>query len=350
MTTTAQPRFLIIRLSAIGDCILTMPLACALRDAFPNAWIGWVAEKAGAQLLHHHPALDEVIVVPKGILRSPSKLWDARARLRSLHVDTTLDPQGLLKSGALAWLTGAKQRIGFQSPTGREMSWLLHRTLVKSQQSHVVDRYRELLEPLGVQPGPVRFDVPNSGQAMRSMSAWLYAQQLDHQPLAVLNPGAGWDSKLWPAERYAAVSRYLLEEHSLRTLVAWAGERERGWAKQIVEQSAGAAFLAPNTTLPDLAALLRMSTLFVGSDTGPLHLAAAVGVPCVAIYGPTEPAESGPYGAHHRCVQTYFQQGTCRERRRGNNDAMRAVSVEQVTAACGEILQRQLAPPEPVAA
>jgi heptosyltransferase I len=350
MNSTSQPRFLIIRLSAIGDCILTMPLACALRDAYPSAWIGWVAEKAGAQLLHNHPALDEVIVVPKGILRSPSKLLDVRSRLRALQVDVTLDPQGLLKSAMQAWLTGAKRRIGFRAPIGREMSWILSSELVTSQQPHVVDRYRELLGPLGVEPGPVRFDVPCSGPAMRSMSAWLYAQQLDHQPLAVLNPGAGWDSKVWPAERYAAVSRFLLEEHSLRTIVAWSGERERMWAKQIVAQSAGAASLAPNTSLPDLAALLRMSSLFVGSDTGPLHLAAAVGVPCVGIYGPTEPSESGPYGSQHQCVQTYFQQGTCRERRRGTNAAMQAVTVEQVILACSAILQQQLVHVEPVAA
>jgi heptosyltransferase I len=338
MNDHAQPRFLIIRLSAIGDCILTMPLACALRDAYPNAWIGWVAEKAGASLLYDHPALDEVIVAPKGCLRSPSKLWDMRGKLRALRVDTTLDPQGLLKSAAFAWLTGAKRRIGFRAPVGREMSPWLNNTLVTNRQPHVVDRYRELLSPLGVQPTPVRFDVPDPPQAHRSMSAWLYSQQLDHQPLAILNPGAGWDSKVWPAERYATVSRFLLEEHSLRTIVVWAGERERMWAKNIVAQSAGAAAIAPNTTLPDLAALLRLSTLFVGSDTGPLHLAAAVGIPCVGIYGPTEPAESGPYGDMHRCVQTYFQTGSCRERRRGPDDAMRAVTVEQVTAACADLL------------
>lgn len=338
MTNPKQPRFLITRLSAIGDCILTMPLACSLRDAFPDAWIGWVTEKAGASLLKGHLALDEVIVVPKQFLYKPREVWRIRRQLRKLSVDTALDPQGFIKSSALGWLSGAKRRIGFRAPVGRELSPWLNNTLVTSQAAHVVDRYRELLTPLGVQPTTVRFDIPRCPNSLQSMSAWLYSQQLDHQPLAVLNPGAGWDSKLWPLNRYAEISRFLLEEHSLRTVVVWSGERERYWAKQIVAGARGAATLAPNTTLPDLAALCRLATIFVGSDTGPLHLAAAVGLPCVGIYGPTPPSESGPYGPAHRSVQTYLQGGNCRERRGGLNSAMQAVTVEQVTEACSSIL------------
>jgi lipopolysaccharide heptosyltransferase I len=350
MTNPDQPRFLITRLSAIGDCILTMPLACALRDAFPDAWIGWVTEKGCASLLQEHAALDEVIIVPKQLLYKPKLLVRVRRQLQALDIDTTLDPQGFIKSSVLGWLSGAKRRIGFRAPVGRELSPWFNNTLVTSKEPHVVDRYRELLAPLGVQPGPVRFDVPRSAAALQSISAWLYSQQLDHQPLAVLNPGAGWPSKLWPLDRFATVSRFLLEEHSLRTVVVWCGEQERYWAKQIVAGSGGAAILAPNTTLPDLAALLRLSTVFVGSDTGPLHLAAAVGLPCVGIYGPTPPAESGPYGEGHRSVQTYLQEGTCRERKKAPNLAMQAVTAEQVIQACTSILAPLRTSKESVAA
>ncbi len=350
LKTNSQPRFLITRLSAIGDCILTMPLACALRDAFPQAWIGWLAEKGGASLLQGHSAIDEVIIAPKRVLRSASELWKLRGQLQALRVDTTLDPQGLTKSAVLAWLTGAKRRLGFRAPIGREISPWLNNELVSSRQRHVVDRYRELLAPLDAELSPVRFEVPRSPQAAQSMAAWLQSQHLDQQPLAILNPGAGWDSKVWPAERYAAVSRQLESEHDLRSVIVWAGEQERIWAKQIVAESCGAATLAPNTSLPDLAALLRRATLFVGSDTGPLHLAAAVGTPCVGIYGPTDPAECGPYGSGHRAVQTYLQTGTCRQRRQGPNDAMRAVSIEQVTAACAGVLHQTKPQRQPVAA
>jgi heptosyltransferase I len=349
MTNPTQPRFLITRLSAIGDCILTMPLACALRDAFPDAWIGWITEKGCASLLQEHTALDQVIVVPKQFLYKPRELLRVRRKLQALRIDTTLDPQGFIKSSALGWLSGAKRRIGFRAPVGRELSPWLNNSLVTSQTQHVVDRYRELLSPLGVQPTPVRFDIPRCANALQSMSAWLYSQQLDHQPLAVLNPGAGWNSKLWPLERYSAVAQFLLEEHSLRTLVIWCGEQERYWAKQIVAGARGAATLSPSTSLPDLAALYRLSTIFVGSDTGPLHLAAAVGLPCVGIYGPTPPSQSGPYGPDHRSVQTYLQEGSCRERRNGLNTAMQAVTVEQVNEACSAILTPRRSR-EPVAA
>ena len=340
LKTRPEPRFLISRLSAIGDCILTMPLACALRDAFPKAWIGWLAEKAGASLLQGHPAIDEVIVAPKRVLRRPSELWSLWSQLKSLRIDITLDPQGLLKSAILARLTGAKRRIGFASPVGREGSSWLNNELVTSSCPHVVDRYRELLGPLGVDPTTVRFDVPRPAANMKSIAAWLYSQHLDQKPFAVLNPGAGWDSKIWPAERYAEVSRQLEAEHDLRSVVVWALEKEREAARQIAAKSGGAAVMAPNTSLPDLAALLRRTTIYVGSDSGPLHLAAAVGCPCVGIYGPTDPAECGPYGPCHQTVQTYLQTGTCRERRRGKNEAMQAVSVEQVTTACAAILHQ----------
>lgn len=350
MPAELQPRFLITRLSAIGDCVLTMPLACALRDAFPQAWIGWVAEKGGASLLEGHPALNQVIVAPKGLLTSPQKLVQFRSQLRALRPTITLDPQGLLKSSTLAWLSGAKRRIGFRPPVGRECSHWLNNQLVTCTQRHVVHRYRELLQALDVQPTTVRFDVPQPLQNQRSISAWLYSQNLDDKPIALLNPGAGWDSKLWPAERYAAVARYLEAEQDLHSVVVWANERERAWAKQIVAAANGAATLAPNTSLPDLAALTRRACLFVGSDTGPLHIAAAVGCPCVGIYGPTDPADCGPFGTFHRTVQSFLQTGSSRERRTAENTAMLAVTADQVNAACRDLLRQNSHQPLPVAA
>ncbi|WP_254509319.1 glycosyltransferase family 9 protein [Anatilimnocola floriformis] len=350
MTAESQPRFLITRLSAIGDCVLTMPLACALRDAFPHAWIGWVAEKAGGSLLQGHAAIDQVIIAPKGVLKSPRKLWTLRKELQALRPDITLDPQGLLKSSVLGWLSGAKRRIGFRPPVGRERSHWFNNDLIQSTERHVVGRYRQLLTRLDVDLPPVRFDLPRPVQNQRSIAAWLYSQNLADKPMALINPGAGWDSKLWPADRFAAVARYLESQQDLRTVVVWAGELERVWAKQIVAQSNGAAILAPSTSLPDLAELARHATMFVGSDTGPLHMAAAVGVPCVGIYGPTDPADCGPFGPHHRTVQAFLQTGSSRERREAENIAMRAVTVEQVTAACHEVLRATRRQLQPIAA
>jgi heptosyltransferase-1 len=350
MPAESQPRFLITRLSAIGDCVLTMPLACALRDAFPQAWIGWVAERAGSMLLEGHPAIDQVIVAPKGVLSSPSKLWKLRGQLQSLRPDIAFDPQGLLKSSVLGWLSGAKRRIGFRPPVGREYSHWFNNQLVTCTQRHVVHRYRELLTALDVKPTTVRFDVPKPQQNQRSIAAWLYSQHLEEKPIVLINPGAGWDSKLWPADRYATVARHLEADQDLRSVVVWANERERAWAKQIVAEANGAATLAPNTSLPDLAALARKACLFIGSDTGPLHIAAAVGTPCVGIYGPTDPADCGPFGPAHRTVQSYLQTGSSRERRKAENTAMQAISAEDVYAACRDLLQQNQYRPMPVAA
>ncbi len=156
----------------------------------------------------------------------------------------------------------------------------------------------------------------------------------------MINPGASWDSKLWPAERFATVVRHLGDQHGAPSVVAWAGKRERQWAETIVSASSGHAVVAPNTSLVELAALLRGARIFLSADTGPLHMAAAVGTPSVGLYGPTRPADCGPYGAHCVAIQEYYQGGGRRERRRANNDAMRAITIDRVCQACDRMLAR----------
>lgn len=332
-----SPRILIARLSAIGDCILTLPLACALRDVCPHAYIAWAAENAGAKLLDGHPALDEVIRVPKRVLRSPAGVWNLRGQLRRRQFDITLDPQGLSKSAAIAWLSGAPRRIGFQRPVGREISPWLNTELIHGGQAHVVDRYRQLLSPFATSLPPVRFDLPSDATTREKVATFLAAADFSAGFL-VINPGAGWDSKLWPAERFAEVARQLGLAADLPSLVVWAGEREAAWARQIVAGSGGWARLAPPTTLPELAEVVRQARLFIGSDTGPMHLAAAVGTRCVGLFGTTQPAECGPYGAFHLAIQSYYQGGSCRTRRTAPNLAMQAITIEAVVAGALQVL------------
>jgi ADP-heptose:LPS heptosyltransferase len=155
----------------------------------------------------------------------------------------------------------------------------------------------------------------------------------------VLNPGAGWDSRLWPTDRFAEVAFQLGDKLGLPSVVIWAGPRERGWAEQIVAAAGDHAVLAPRTSLKCLAELLRHACLYVGSDTGPTHLAAAVGTPCVCLCGTTRGEVSGPFGSAHIIVQAYYQAGTSRERRAANNDAMLAIDVDRVWSACRRLLQ-----------
>lgn len=334
-----SPRILICRLSAIGDCILTMPLAVALRRAFPGAFIAWGVQGASAPLIEAHSCVDLTIKISKKELSSPMGLWSLRKRLREQKFDIALDPQGLTKSALVSWLSGAPRRIGFARPVAREISPWLQTDLVCSQQSHVVDRYLELLGPLKVNLHQAEFKFPTDAAAQTSLAPFL-GQPLLQNGFAVVNPGAGWDSRLWPVDRYGEVAKYLSHAQQLPTVIVWAGDRERVWAEEIKDFSDGAAILAPKTSLLELGELLRRARLFVGSDTGPLHMAAAVGIPCVGIHGPTRPENSGAYGPGHKVVQAYYQGGTSRERRFASNEAMLAAATTDVCTACGEILAR----------
>lgn len=327
-------RYLIVRLSAVGDCILSMPVACALRRHDPHAFIAWVVEPLAAKLLHGHTCIDELIVVPRGWWKSPRELKQLRSKLRSLAIDTAIDVQSLSKSALVAWLSGAKRRIGLRRPWGRELSLVMNNVRVSPSSTHVVDGFLELLRPLGIDSPEVEFRIPEDPAAAAKIAG------LVDSPLAIINPGAGWASKQWPVERYAQVAAHLGRRHALRSFVVWHGDTERACAEQIVAGSAGHAILASPTNLTELAALARRAALFIGSDTGPLHLAAAVGTPCVGMYGTSRAERTGPYGPGHARLQAWYQDGTSRQRRNADNAAMRAITVEDACRACDEVLAR----------
>jgi lipopolysaccharide heptosyltransferase I len=331
-------RILIVRLSAIGDVLHGLPVLCALRAALPEAHLAWVVEGRASELLAGHPALDELIVVPRGWLKRPKSVGSLWRRLRR-RFDVAIDVQGLTKSAIAARLSGAPLRIGFAAPAGRELSPWLNNRLVVATATHVVDRNLELLAPLGIRSSGARFDLPERAEDAATAERIL-AELCPGAAPALINPGAGWPSKLWPAERFAGVARHLGEVHRLPSLVVWAGAAERGWAEAIVAGSGGWARLAPATSLVELAALARRARLFVSSDTGPLHLAAAVGTPCVGLFGPMPAERNGPYGPGHIALQRVCLTGSSRSRRQANNDSMLAISVAQVIAACEQILFR----------
>ena len=276
----------------------------------------------------------------RGWLKSPREVWNLRRRLRALKFDITIDPQSLSKSSVAAWLSGAKRRIGFGGTLGQEISPWLNNQRVVSMKDHVVDRYLELLQPLGESSPQVRFNMPIDLAAEAKIENFLRQASLSGD-FAVFNPGAGWPTRLWPVDRYGAVAKKLWQQRKLACVVVWAGEEELDMAKQIVAFSRGSARLAPKTSLVELSSLLRRARLFVGSDTGPLHLAVAVGTNSVSIYGPTKPEHSGPYGPGHLALQESCQTGGHRKRRHGDNLAMRAVKAEAVYEACAKILDNQ---------
>jgi len=334
-----HPRVLIVRLSAVGDCLQTMPLACAVREHWPHAHITWVVEKSAAPLVEANDAVDRVIVLPKRFATSPRAVNWLRSELRREQFDFTLDPQGLTKSGLVAWFSGSPRRIGSARPAAREINPWLQTELVASRAVHRVERYLELLRPLGIERPRVRFGL-TIPSAVEEKAAEFISQPELRGGFVVLNPGAGWESKRWPIERFAEVARHLTARGT-PTIVTWGGEQERAWADMIVSQSRGAAMLAPPTSLLELAALLQRARLFVGSDTGPLHLAAAVGTCCVALFGASSATACAPYGAGHICLQEALDESTARKRAAADNWAMRRIGVEAVCAACEQALEHQ---------
>jgi lipopolysaccharide heptosyltransferase I len=324
-------------MSAIGDTILTLPVACALRDQFPGAYLGWVVEGRSSAVVLNHDCLDDVFVLQRGWFTDPKAILRSRRLLRDRQFDITIDCQGMTKSALACWLSRARQRIGLQGEHGRELSQWLNNDLVRPKTTHVVDRSIELLARLGIHDPDIQWRLPidmGSDDRMRQAVECLGLQN----GYAVVNPGATWESKLWEMERFGQVARHLAQRHNLPTLVVWGGARERVQAEQIVSASAECAVLAPPSDLVELAALIRAGRLFVSADTGPLHMSVAVGTPSVGLYGATRPEECGPYGAAHVAIQVEYHAGSHKDRRRADNRAMRRITAELVCQQCDRLL------------
>jgi len=247
-------------------------------------------------------------------------------QLRHRGFDVTLDLQGNLKSGMLTAATGAAVRIGFAPRRCREPINALftnRRVEPPAAARHVVEQHMALLRPLGVPPDGATFWLPRDGAADTAMDRALQGSGLEEgAPVVALNPGAGRAAKRWPPERFAELARRLRGDTRAAVLVLW-GPAELDHARVIARESG--AMLAPPTDLPGLLALLRRTWVMVAGDTGPLHLAAALGVACVGLYGPTDPARTGPYGSGHRVV-------------RDAGGAMASLPVEPVLSAVADLL------------
>jgi ADP-heptose:LPS heptosyltransferase len=265
------------------------------------------------------------------------KSWQAVRSLRrqqlDFHADVAIDMQGLLKSAVPTWLSGASVRIGHARPESRECAWLASTHVVPATAAHVVDRNCDLLEPLGVRETAPAFGMPDWPVSRHRMEEWLTTLRLASTPV-VINPGAGWPSKIWPEERFAAVARTLHDRHRLTSIIVWGGDRERGSAERIAAAAPRATVVAPQTSLQDLGALCRLARLFVSGDTGPLHLAAAVGTPCVGLFGPVPADRNGPYGRIHTTVEPPAALRPKWDDRKTDTHAMAGIDVGRVVAAC----------------
>ncbi|MEM9586362.1 MAG: glycosyltransferase family 9 protein [Planctomycetota bacterium] len=326
MPDRTGPRILISRMSAIGDAILTLPVACAIRQAMPDAYLAWVVEEKAAPMVVGHDALDEVLVLKRGWFTSAQGVRQARRQLQSLNIDVSIDCQGNTKSALAGWLAGAKRRIGYAGKCGGELSRALNNERVTPVFSHLTDRSLELLSPLEIHSPRVDWRLPLSEISRVWASRW--RRTMPDQRLMVINPGGTWASKLWESDRFAATARYVFDRYRMKSIVVWGTTAEREMAMEISDRSSGAAVIAPDTDLHHLAALIEVSDLFLSGDTGPLHMAVAVGTRTIGLYGATRPGDSGPYG--QTALQKAYEAGSRRHRRQADNSAMKAIGVEHV--------------------
>lgn len=300
-----------------------------------------MVEKAGAQLIQGHDCIDDLFVIPKTTFQSPSVLWGVLKQLRHWKPDVAVDVQGLTKSSLLAFGSGARTRLGFHRSDfdGREGSGWLNNQLVSPRSEHISLRSLELLRPIGIESAEVEYRLPRDAES-EGFAHRVHSQLFADQPFALINVGAGWPSKLWPSERYAEIVKHLESHWGLPSLVLWAGSEERRIANEIVEKCSGFSHLAPETTLRELRALIRRARLFVGSDTGPMHLSVAVDTPTVAMIGPMPIERVGPLGSAHRGVQIERLPSSRKSERKTNCAPMLSIQAGHVRDACDEVLER----------
>jgi heptosyltransferase-1 len=292
-------RVLIVRLGALGDVVHAIPVAAALRRAFPAARIDWLVSAKHREILDRVPVIDRRLVInDRGDASGGTSLLSAIGELRRARYDVAIDLQGLIKSAVLARSSGAPRVIGFSSRYARERAARLFYTEAYDpgrgglydprETRHVVDINLGVLSLLGISAPAREFPIEDvDTDAARS------AREQTGGRYALLNPGAAWPNKRWPPERLAAIAAELRSRHGLMSVVLW-GPGEEALAAAVVAGAGGAAVLSPKTAIADLVALARRAALMVSGDTGPTHIAAALGTPIVGIYGPTRPARNGP--------------------------------------------------------
>jgi lipopolysaccharide heptosyltransferase I len=294
-------KFLIVRLGSLGDIIHAVPVAAALRRAFPQASIDWLVDMRHREFVELVPVVNRRIVVNTS---SATSLSSALGDLRRARYDVALDLQGLLKSGVLARLSGASRVIGFPADLLREKAARFFYTETAGDTApHVIDKNLSMLKAVGVRMPDVEFPLDDRSRGVAA-EARLRLGIADGQAFAVLNPGAAWPNKRWPPVYFAEVSRALAKRHGLRSLVLW-GPGEEQIANAVVAASDNTAAVSPATSVADLISLMKAAALMISGDTGPIHIAGAVGTPLVGIFGPTDPQRNGPWTEEDLVVSRY---------------------------------------------
>jgi heptosyltransferase-1 len=349
---TYLSRLLVVRTSAMGDIIHALPAVAALRAAAPEVNIGWVVEERWVELLcapstsligprsPGRPLVDRIHVVNTKAWRRSlfssdtwKQIYGSTSDLRRGEYSLAVDLQGSLKSALIARLSGAKEIYGFAHPRER-VAQLFYKRRVVAKGSHVIEQNLSLAGALAHVPNdPPQSQLPRDQAAERDCDRFLGEHQIEE--FAMLNPGAGWGAKQWPAERYGEVAMELAQD-GLRCLINY-GPPEEALAAAAEAASDGHAKMI-RLSLTQLIAFTRRAALFMGGDTGPLHLGAALDVPVVGLFGPTDPRRNGPYGTNSIALRNPLSL-TSHKRRSEPDVGLLAITVDQVVAAARTLLR-----------
>ena len=350
-------RILIVRLSALGDVVNTLPALTALRRGHPKAHIAWLVEDRAADILHSHPLLDEVIIFPRlkwqqsfslrrGRWRTLADCYQFFSALRARRFDIAIDFQGNAKSGFLSYMSGAKIRLGFDRRNSSEGNIVFTNRRVPIANPHInrAEKYLVLARAVGGSMAPWAPAVlPTWPAEAAAAKALLREAGVRRRPLIALHPGTSEFGafKRWPPERFGQLARRLARRWNAGILVTW-GPRERPLAVQVASAAGRSAVVSPPThSIRELAELLRQADLFISADTGPMHVAAALGVPVVALFGPKDPVLHGPYGEKTRVVRAGVACSPCSKRACDDVKCMRSITLEMVMAAVEDLLKRR---------
>lgn len=349
---------LIVKMSALGDILHTLPAVNAIKSSYPDAKITWLVEEAASDLVLGHKALDRVLVsgrkrwvdeIKRYSFRTPiTELRDFIGKLRDTQYDMLFDFQGLLKSGVLIGLSRARRKIGF----GRGMEhaeeshhFLTERVAAVDMEIHALIRNLILVRAVGIDAAEqdIVYDLPIEPFHRLQANSLLSQYGIgDDRPLIAIHPVAQWDTKLWLQERFSKVADHFIR--NCHAHVFFTGSRDDvkiidQIIAQMGHQGRAAINLAGATSLKTLAALYERAHLLISTDTGPMHLAAAVDTPVVALFGPTAPWRTGPFGTSHEIVRAGIDCSPCFKRKCNTTACMKEISVEEVILRAEGILQ-----------
>lgn len=340
-----------IKLSAIGDVIHTIPSLEALRNAYPHAHITWVVEENASDLIMHHPACDRVLVSYRkrwiknltqrdAIGHTAGEMRSFLSQLRDRRYDIAIDFHGLFKSALLMGLVQAKRKIGYRSM--QELSGLFYGEKIPEEMGkHAVDRYLDFVRYLGYFIKEPVFTMGLTGGERRRVQCLLKDNGIEEgESFVAVNAVAFWETKLWDDEKCAALADRIITE--LKKKVVFTGGKDRRAIDNILSRMTHRAVnVAGGTTLRELACLYEMADIVVSTDSGPMHLSTAVGTPTIGLFGPTDPLRTGPYGKGHVIVSAGTPCSPCFLKSCETRNCMKNITVEMVFEAATRLLTKE---------